>query len=510
MAGIDNNTVLYLRGDSFEDLSLNPIATISNNNATLTSNEGSCMYFDGTSSYVEVENLNFQNLLQNDFTIEFYVYQSSYTQIHPTPLSVANGNEIGFRSVWTHFRNNETSFVYGKGHTSDIYSTTVNALSLKNWHHISMVKDGVYGKVFINGKLINTTTLSSFYTNSNSLYLGILWGTNTQTLFHGYIKNVRVSNIARYTEDFTPPTKAYSSIDINISNKDNNKIDFNILKQGQEVVNKVEVLVNNVVSKTYNNIGDLTYNIDNNLCCIGNNNIIIRVTYDDNYTEEEILTHTVTIDKLPISSSLKDVIDRQELLNNSIEVQKNNLKNILVSKNVEVEEENKLSSLIDKVNELGDVPLPPLYLYNEGDECEDVTGGWEGDTQDKGWDYIHTSVIGTKNPTNLHCVANSTRYKQGFITSKSIDMTKYTKLYIYGTTTGLNSSNYIYASDKIRVEKNGSESVIGNRINENYTNKLKEYDISSLNGSYYVSVSCAREGTSGTGTYTVYKVWLEA
>ena len=354
MSGIDNNTLLYLRGDSFEDLSLNPIATISNNSATLTSNEGSCMYFNGTSSYVKVENLNFQNLLQNDFTIEFYVYQSSYTNKYPTPLSVASGDGTTFRSVWTHFRSNETSFVYGKGHTSDVYSATVNALSLNNWHHISMVKDGVYGKIFINGKLINTITLSSFYINSNSLHLGTLWGTNTETLFHGYIKNVRVSNVARYIEDFTPPTKPYNSININITNEDNDKIDFNISKSGQETINKVEVLVNDIVSKTYEDIGDLTYNIDNDLCGIGKNNITIRVTYDDNYTEEKEITYLYELEKLPNDTALLETVERVKVLVHSIELKKQMLKNILESKNIEVADTDKMIDLIDKVNLLGE------------------------------------------------------------------------------------------------------------------------------------------------------------
>lgn len=120
-------------------------------------------------------------------------------------------------------------------------------------------------------------------------------------------------------------------------------------------ITKAEVYINNKLSETYeDNFENLTYTIDNSLCGIGKNNITIKVIYtqgDDIYeTVEEILTHTVTVNNLPATSSLKDVIDRQELLNNSIEVQKSNLKNILVSKNVELaEDENKISNLIDKV-----------------------------------------------------------------------------------------------------------------------------------------------------------------
>ena len=83
------------------------------------------------------------------------------------------------------------------------------------------------------------------------------------------------------------------------------------------------------------------------------------------------------IEKLSSSSSLKDLVDRQELLTNNIEVQKNTLKSILENKNVEVsEEENKLSILINKVNQLGRIPQK-LYLYKDGDECVGTTGGFD-------------------------------------------------------------------------------------------------------------------------------------
>ena len=68
MAGIDNNTVLYLRGDSFTDLSPNP-KTITNNGVVI---EGKNLKFGN--GYLTSSN-PFSNL--DEFTIDFYINLNS-------------------------------------------------------------------------------------------------------------------------------------------------------------------------------------------------------------------------------------------------------------------------------------------------------------------------------------------------------------------------------------------------------------------------------------------------
>lgn len=67
MAGIDNNTLLYLRGDSLKDLSVSP-KTITNNGVV---NEqgglfGNRLYFNQNSFDVPIQ------FGTSDFTIEFF------------------------------------------------------------------------------------------------------------------------------------------------------------------------------------------------------------------------------------------------------------------------------------------------------------------------------------------------------------------------------------------------------------------------------------------------------
>ena len=374
MAGIDNNTVVYLRGDSFKDLSLNS-KTISYNGIVVTKDDiiNNCYLVNGSGNYVSFSDLK----LTSDFTIECMVNLGSYANGFGFPIitpydhalvpgqpfvSIVSSNNGGYISKRVVFSNH--------GNTSPKIQSSMD-VTLNDWHHIALVRKGNVISLYLNGVGQGEVSYSNNFSIKNSVFGSVLngeYGINTK------VYNYRISNVARYTEDFTPPTKAYNSININITNQTKDKIDFNVSKLGLETINKIEVLVNGIVSKTYDNIGDLTYNIDKSLLLNGNNKIKIKVTFDDNYTEEKEFNYEYKIDSLPTASSLKDVIDRQELLTNVIEVQKNNLKSILESKNVVVsEEENKMSILIQKVNELSSVAFVKELQDNQVQFLNEIT-----------------------------------------------------------------------------------------------------------------------------------------
>lgn len=360
MAGIDNNTLLYLRGDSFEDLSLNP-KVVTNNGVSLDNN---CFKF-GASKRLIIDNNDVFAFGTGDFTVEMEVFLTNYSE---SDLFVSNNNYKDF-----YFNINPSGKL--RFDTTVITQYSTSTILLNTWSNVCISrKDGtVY--MFINGKLQNNA-LNNGNITMTSPRIGY-HDAYTSDKIEGNIRNIRVSNIARYTEDFTPPTKPFNSITINKTNQTNTNIEFNIEKLGQETINKVEVLVNGTVSETYSdNYDNINYLIDKELCSIDNNKITIRVTYDDTYTEELSLNHNTTIDKLPQETPLLDTVERVKLLTELKQNEKTMLSSILTSKNVEVSEEDKMSDLIGKVDLLVSAPPPPLYLYKEGEECVDITGGW--------------------------------------------------------------------------------------------------------------------------------------
>ena len=65
-----------------------------------------------------------------------------------------------------------------------------------------------YIKLFENGILISEITSSSLIkTTNNNIRFSYTWAS---TGLNAYIDEFRFSNIARWTENFTPPTKSYN------------------------------------------------------------------------------------------------------------------------------------------------------------------------------------------------------------------------------------------------------------------------------------------------------------
>ena len=88
------------------------------------------------------------------------------------------------------------------------------------WHHFAWVREGTgskENKIYLDGTLLGSAFTNdvnytsgqhwligaNFYTNSDG------YGVNPEYGFSGHLSNVRVSNVARYSGAFTPPTSEY-------------------------------------------------------------------------------------------------------------------------------------------------------------------------------------------------------------------------------------------------------------------------------------------------------------
>ena len=172
--------------------------------ATQSKFGGASIVFDGTSDYLRVASNADFDFGTGEFTLECWVRQTSVT-----------GTQIIFD-----FRNDGT--------TPSSYAPTVTLISgtlyyqtragnritgtlltINTWYHVALARSGTSTKLFLNG-----TQVGSTYTDTNTyiqsqLTIGAQY--NGSNSFNGYIDEIRVSNIARYTTGFTPSAVALTS-----------------------------------------------------------------------------------------------------------------------------------------------------------------------------------------------------------------------------------------------------------------------------------------------------------
>ena len=174
-----------------------------------------------------------------------------------------------------------------------------------------------------------------------------------------------------------------------------------------------------------------------------------------------------------------------------------------------------------------------LWLYKNGDECVETTGGWAFNTNNSSsaniLDHVTSSGASntkTKNVDNIYLKASvdNSDYKTAQAScyiDKAIDLTEYKKLVILATATRNNSLHAnITAQIRNSYPKNGASS--GNTVVSNIpiladTKTYFSLDIASLTGNYWINIftgtysASSSEGNKAarTLTLTMYEMWLE-
>lgn len=152
-----------------------------------------------------------------------------------------------------------------------------------------------------------------------------------------------------------------------------------------------------------------------------------------------------------------------------------------------------------------------LWLYRDGDECEDVTGGWS----QKPATGLGNATI-TKTSTSISWTINTSLLR--IATNNKIDLTNYKKLVfqckqtVSGTVGGTAFIQGACSNPTSQTVTMGSEGTVAHKdpmLNTSYEMTNIEVDISTITGSFYpyVRIDSGLSGLTITGA--LYKVWLE-
>lgn len=168
----------------------------------------------GSGSYVYLPNTTDFDFT-SAFCIEAFVYISSYGTTWATLISrYYDAGSAGWRIILPTSSSGawQLSFIDSGGTVRGV-SATGATMALATWYHLAVSWDGSTYRVFHDGVLKNSLSLSlapKAVGTSRAPYIGTTDASNWYLT--GYVDDLRITKgAARYTADFTVPTEAFPS-----------------------------------------------------------------------------------------------------------------------------------------------------------------------------------------------------------------------------------------------------------------------------------------------------------
>ena len=165
------------------------------------------MYFDGSGDYILIsKDTTNINTLDKDFTIEFWLYDSSpttwkYVATKSDNTGNTSSNEIYFGTG--QFSAQTDGKLYYTNNLGAYLAYTNSALSANTWYHIAVVRNNNVFTMYLDGvaQTATTTNAGSVAAIDEDLVLGgHQYQVSTLSRLNGYIQDFRITKgLARYT-----------------------------------------------------------------------------------------------------------------------------------------------------------------------------------------------------------------------------------------------------------------------------------------------------------------------
>lgn len=169
----------------------------------------SSILFDGTGDELTCADSTDWDLGTSNFTVEFWAYNISGAD----SVVIRMGNSISTGVV--------AGFGYISGSTLKLYLGTSGSWSIAsgvsmgavpgtNWVHYAVVRAGASFATYRGGTAVSTFTSTGSINSSgggSGLHIADAWGGSVNTA--GHLDEIRISKVARWDADFTPPSSPY-------------------------------------------------------------------------------------------------------------------------------------------------------------------------------------------------------------------------------------------------------------------------------------------------------------
>lgn len=225
----DSNTVLLIHADGTNaSTTFTDDTTTTNRTAVTFSRQGtaqistaqskfggSSLYLDGSSSNLNMSPTGIGLSKSDNFTLEAFVRLNALPGTNLFAMVFGDTNGEAYASIANRSGTYVSNIVVRDtdGVTFREEYKTISSLATNTWYHWAIVKSGNTLKHFWNGTEL-TTLYSSQGTMTSTMGFSTLfqigtWGSSFGSFWNGYLDEIRVSNIARYTANFTAPTARF-------------------------------------------------------------------------------------------------------------------------------------------------------------------------------------------------------------------------------------------------------------------------------------------------------------
>jgi PKD repeat protein len=222
--GQDADTVLLIQSDTydgdtfFEDVSLagaggsgHIIDVFDNAQHSIAQQKfgASSMSFDGSGDYLSIANHADWHFGGDDFTIDFWAYPTNWDEISKGILGSNGPSDNG----WMFYSSGSKKLKFYSKNINNRYVASNSDLPNFVWTHVAVVRSGNTIKMYFDGNEVGSESVTGNIDGSADLSIGKAYGYIDNYYYPGYIDELRISKgIARWTENFTPPTAPYGLV----------------------------------------------------------------------------------------------------------------------------------------------------------------------------------------------------------------------------------------------------------------------------------------------------------
>ncbi len=200
---IETPPILYITGeaDIYDSSQYNH--PITNTNVTIQDNS---MYFNGSAMLnTDISDLKITNGI---FTLEMWVKLENTAKQYKCIADFCNHSTMYFDA--SDNRDGTLILINGAGSWLSTASqmSNYNVILTTSWQHVAIVGEGGHNYFYINGNKVTGNKFDTCTNNMNMANGKIRFGninySNLSRYFKGWMKHIKLYNVAKYTSNFTP------------------------------------------------------------------------------------------------------------------------------------------------------------------------------------------------------------------------------------------------------------------------------------------------------------------